>query len=84
MCLGSYLTVEVLITGRHAYAFIGVGFMRKIALFSLLILAAFSVSAGAATATTAARAGVHVNPRGGLDCNGFSPLQKSFRYMLCT
>jgi hypothetical protein len=26
----------------------------------------------------------HVNARGGLDCNGYSPLQKTFRHLLCT
>ncbi|HYX61267.1 MAG TPA: hypothetical protein VE888_19925, partial [Streptosporangiaceae bacterium] len=26
----------------------------------------------------------HVNARGGLDCNGFSPLQKTFRHLMCT
>src|SRR2546428_12343835 len=60
--------------------------MRRVALFSALILAAFMV--GAAPAVAHSRAGgpvqEHVNPRGGLDCNGFSPLQKTFRYMICT
>ena len=26
----------------------------------------------------------HPNARGGLDCNGFSPVQKTFRQMWCT
>jgi hypothetical protein len=35
-------------------------------------------------AAQARPAAAHVNPFGGLDCNGFSPLQKTFRHLLCT
>ena len=59
--------------------------MRRVALFGALILAVVTVSAvPAAARSTAAHPVPHANPRGGLDCNGFSPLQKTFRYMLCT
>jgi hypothetical protein len=65
--------------------------MRKIALLGLLALAAVSVTAVPASAhatasahAAAARPGSPANSQGGLDCNGFSPLQKTFRYMMCT
>ena len=60
--------------------------MRKAALFGALILPALMVSASPAIAHTSAGgpAQEHVNARGGLDCNGFSPLQKTFRHLMCT
>ncbi len=59
--------------------------MRKVALISSLVLAVFTISAlPAAARTSTSQRAQHVNPRGGLDCNGYSPLQKTFRYMLCT
>ncbi|MGN6380405.1 MAG: hypothetical protein ACTHNU_15745 [Gaiellales bacterium] len=38
------------------------------------------VPAGAGAATSQQ----HVSARGGLDCNGFSPLQKTYKHLLCT
>src|SRR5690242_75944 len=60
--------------------------MRKAALFGALILPALMVSASPAMAHSSAGgpAQEHVNARGGLDCNGFSPLQKTFRHLMCT
>ena len=60
--------------------------MRKAALFGALILPALMVSASPAMAHSSAGGPVqeHVNARGGLDCNGFSPLQKTFRHLMCT
>jgi hypothetical protein len=60
--------------------------MRRVALLGALIVAVATVGAmpAAARSTTAHPVQEHVNARGGLDCNGFSPLQKTFRYMLCT
>ena len=60
--------------------------MRKAALFGALILPALMVSASPALAHSSAGgpAQEHVNARGGLDCNGFSPLQKTFRHLMCT
>jgi hypothetical protein len=60
--------------------------MRRVALFSALLLAVFMVSAApaAAVSSPAGPFQEHVNARGGLDCNGFSPLQKTFRHMMCT
>ena len=60
--------------------------MRKAALFGALILPALMVSASPAIAHSSAGgpAQEHVNTRGGLDCNGFSPLQKTFRHLMCT
>ena len=60
--------------------------MRRIALFSALVLAVFTVGAAPAAAGSSATGPVqeHVNARGGLDCNGYSPLQKTFRHLLCT
>jgi hypothetical protein len=37
-----------------------------------------------ATAVAGGTASWHPNARGGLDCNGFSPVQKTFRQMICT
>src|SRR5215467_10096579 len=59
--------------------------MRRVALFSALVLAAFMVGAAPAAAHTAAAAGAHLNARGGLDCNGYSLIQKPVRRgMDCT
>ena len=60
--------------------------MRKAALFGALILPALMVSASPAMAHSSGGGPVqeHVNARGGLDCNGFSPLQKTFRHLMCT
>src|SRR5260370_16799021 len=61
--------------------------MRRVALFSALILAAFMVGAAPAAAHSRAAGPVqgHVHARGGLDCNGFSPIQKPVRRgMACT
>ncbi|HZI74403.1 MAG TPA: hypothetical protein VFD73_10330, partial [Gemmatimonadales bacterium] len=60
--------------------------MRKAALFGALILPALMVSASPAIAHSSGGDLVqaHVNARGGLDCNGFSPLQKTFRHLMCT
>jgi hypothetical protein len=60
--------------------------MRRIALFSALTLAALTVGALPAAAHGSAAGPVqeHVNARGGLDCNGFSPLQKTFAHLMCT
>jgi hypothetical protein len=60
--------------------------MRKAALFGALILPALMVSASPALAHSSGGSPVqeHVSARGGLDCNGFSPLQKTFRHMMCT
>src|SRR6266699_4817021 len=61
--------------------------MRRVALFSALILAAFMVGAAPAAAHSRAAGPVqeHVHARGGLDCNGFSPIQKPVRHgMACT
>ena len=60
--------------------------MRKAALFGALILPALMVSASPAMAHSSGASLVqgHVSTRGGLDCNGFSPLQKTFRHLMCT
>ena len=61
--------------------------MRRVALFSALILAAFMVGAAPAAAHSRASGPVqeHINARGGLDCNGYSPIQKPVRRgMDCT
>ncbi len=59
--------------------------MRRIALFSSLILALVAIGAGPAAGDAAsARAAWQPNARGGLDCNGFSPVQQTFRHMWCT
>ena len=60
--------------------------MRKAALFGALILPALMVSASPAMAHSSGGGPVqeHVSARGGLDCNGFSPLQKTFRHLMCT
>jgi hypothetical protein len=42
----------------------------------VLAMVTASVAAGATS--------WHPNAKGGLDCNGFSPVQKTFRYMICT
>ena len=46
----------------------------------LVLLAALQVPAAAQARPAAPR----VNARGGLDCNGFSPLQTTFRHLSCT
>jgi hypothetical protein len=60
--------------------------MRKVALFAALILAVGLAGAlpAAARSTAAHPVQQHVNAKGGLDCNGFSPLQKTFRFLDCT
>ena len=60
--------------------------MRKVALLAALLLPAFMVSASPALAHSSAGgpAQEQVGARGGLDCNGYSPLQKTFRHLLCT
>src|SRR5262249_46662070 len=61
--------------------------MCRVALFSALILAAFMVGAAPAAAHSRAAGPVqeHVNTRGGLDCNGYSLIQKPVRRgMDCT
>ena len=45
----------------------------------IVLVAALQLPTGAAAAPT-----VRANPRGGLDCNGFSPVQKTYRQMWCT
>ena len=51
-----------------------------------LTLAALTAGALPAAAHSSAGGAVqeHVNARGGLDCNGFSPLQKTFAHLMCT
>ena len=60
--------------------------MRKVALLAALLLPAFMVSASPALAHSSAGGPTQerVSTRGGLDCNGFSPLQTTFRHLLCT
>ena len=60
--------------------------MRRIALFSALAVAALTAGALPAAAHDSAGGPVqgHVSARGGLDCNGFSPLQKTFVHLMCT
>jgi hypothetical protein len=61
--------------------------MRRVALFSAFMLAAFMVGAAPAAAHSGAAGPVqeHVSAQGGLDCNGYSPLQKPVRRgMDCT
>jgi len=59
--------------------------MRRLAMFTSLMLA---VAMGSVMAPQAAggstKPTVHANAQGGLDCNGFSPVQKTFRHMWCT
>jgi len=45
----------------------------------VVLLAGLQAPAGAQTAPK-----VSANPRGGLDCNGFSPVQKTYRQLWCT
>ena len=47
---------------------------------AMLLATVLAATGGAAAATPASPPGA----RGGLDCNGFSPLQKTFRPMICT
>src|SRR5215467_9694228 len=67
-------------TGAKSYQH-GEASMRRVALFSALILAAFMVGAAPAAAHSRAAGPVqkHVNARGGLDCNGYSLIQKPVR-----
>jgi len=60
--------------------------MRKVALFGALILTPLIVGVSPAVAHSSAAGPLqqHVNAKGGLDCNGFSPLQTTFRHLLCT
>ena len=60
--------------------------MRKVALLAALLLPALMVSATPALAHNSASGPVqeHVSAQGGLDCNGYSPLQTTFRHLLCT
>ena len=58
--------------------------MRRFALLgSLIVASALIVLAPAAQGATGS-ASWQPNARGGLDCNGFSPVQKTFRQMWCT
>jgi hypothetical protein len=53
--------------------------MRRVALLaSLVVVATFGLVPSIAGAASPPA------PRGGLDCNGFSPLQKTFRQLWCT
>jgi len=60
--------------------------MRKAALFAALTLPALMLTAAPAVAHTLTNAPAQeqVSTRGGLDCNGYSPLQTTFRHLLCT
>jgi hypothetical protein len=59
--------------------------MRRGALFgSLFVALALIVLAPAAAQGAAGSVSWHPNARGGLDCNGFSPVQKTYRQMWCT
>jgi hypothetical protein len=60
--------------------------MRKVALFAALILTVGLAGAlpAAARSTAAHPVQQHVSAKGGLDCNGFSPLQTTFRHLWCT
>src|SRR5215472_10784656 len=60
--------------------------MRKVALFAALTLPVLMITASPAVANglSSGPAQAQVNAQGGLDCNGFSPLQTTFRHLLCT
>src|SRR5438270_9227600 len=53
--------------------------MRRLALWVSLAGAAVALAPASSAAAT-----WHPAPKGGLDCNGFSPVQKTFRQMWCT
>ncbi len=59
--------------------------MRKVAFWTSLLTIGALMSLGASSAAAAAHTTKwHARARGGLDCNGFSPVQKTFRQMWCT
>ncbi|MEA2251167.1 MAG: hypothetical protein QOG70_1409 [Solirubrobacteraceae bacterium] len=60
--------------------------MRRLASAGAFVLAAMMVAAvpGAAGAAGSSSPDWHPAPKGGLDCNGFSPVQTTFRQMICT
>src|SRR5438270_12879077 len=53
--------------------------MRRLALWVSLAGAAVALAPASSAAAT-----WHPAPKGGLDCNGWSPVQKTFRQMWCT
>jgi hypothetical protein len=59
--------------------------MRRIALWGSAIAAMVAIALVPATAGAAGGAtGWHPKAKGGLDCNGFSPVQKTYRKLWCT
>src|SRR3954453_22976841 len=61
--------------------------MRRTALSGLAaaVAAVIAFAPGVAQAQSGGgSASWHPNPSGGLDCNGFSPVQKTYRQMWCT
>jgi hypothetical protein len=58
--------------------------MRRLALRVSFVGAAAALALALAPAGAQAAAGWHPNARGGLDCNGWSPVQKTLRPMWCT
>lgn len=60
--------------------------MRKVALWfsSIGLVAALAITAPIAQAAARGSNGWHPAARGGLDCNGWSPVQKTYRQLWCT